>query len=159
LFDALQSLWKTEIDLSKRFGLFHCFALVKHPQTGAWIVLAAWCARTQYEWDLRAQALHRAIGEQIDADLRAYVTGVEVLDPRHPVLQGLYQLLRMSGGGLVHSPRSMLAHNVVVGYPMFPDGFVVTAGNWAQASLETAWQDATDLPANGTPEGEGAREV
>jgi hypothetical protein len=159
VFDLLKSLWNIEVDTSKRFGPFHCFALVKHPQTAAWIVLAAWYARTQREWDLRAEALHKAIGEQIDADLRALITGVEILDPKHPVLQGLYQLLGMIGGGILHSPRSMVARNIVVGFPMFPDGFVVTAGSWSPDSLEAAWKEATDLRNDNTGNSDAAPKV
>jgi hypothetical protein len=149
VFDVLQSLWTIEVELANRFGLFHCFGLVKHPQTGAWGLLAAWYARSQQEWDMRAKALHRALDEHMDADLRACVTGVEFLDPWHPVLQGLYGILGMIGGGILHSPRSMFARNVMVGYPMFPDGFVITAGNWTPASMEQAWQNATGLSSAG----------
>lgn len=154
LFEALQTLWKIEINLSKQFGLFHCFALVKHSETGAWIILAAWYARTQQDWNIRAQALHLSVDEQMDSDLRTYISGIEILPPGASILQGMYQLLGAFGGGLLHSPRSLFARNIVVGYPMFPDGFVITAGNWAATALEKSWQEATALQTTNAQEGD-----
>lgn len=145
VFEVLQSLWATEIDLSAQYGPFHCFSFVKHPKTSKWVVLASWYARTQEEWDGRMTALAKKIDDALDSDLRTLVSSVEVIDPHHPVLQGLYVMLSAFGGGIMHSPRSLVARNIVVGYPMFPDGFVITAGNWQSESLEKSWNTATAI--------------
>jgi hypothetical protein len=42
----------------------------------------------------------------------------------------------------------MFARNVVGGYPIFPDGFVIAAGNWSPSALEVAWSTASPVPAS-----------
>jgi|GEM_PF-5545189 len=144
LHDVLQAMLEVEIDISKRFGPFNCFSLVKHPKNGTWVLLIAWYARTEEKWKARECELKRRIDETIDPDLRAQIASIEAIDPRHPVLLGLYQLLGMLGGGILHSPRSMFSRNIVIGFPTFPDGFVITAGNWADSSLQAEWDAAPD---------------
>ena len=147
-FEVVAHLLRIEIALSNRFGLFHCFAYVIHPETKKWHVLVSWVGRSQDEAEARMTELNDLIAAELPADLHERVSEVVYLEPTHPVLQSLYSVLSVIGGGIAHSPRSMLARNVVVGLPFFPDGFVITGGFWSQQVLETAWASAAYMPAN-----------
>lgn len=142
-FEIVNHLLAIERELTDRFGLFHCFAYVINPNTKQWIVLVSWQGRTQVEADARLTELRQAINERIPSDLRTRVAETLYLEPAHPILQSLYSVLAFVGTGLLHSPRSMLARNTVIGLPNFPDGFVITGGKWAQALLDEAWAKAT----------------
>jgi hypothetical protein len=68
------------------------------------------------------------------------------IDPQHQMLRGLYLMTKVTGIALAHSPRAIVAGNLVVGpggrYPKFPDGFLITLGDWSQESIEAAWVEA-----------------
>lgn len=147
VLELLEALVKIERELHTRFGLFHCFALVKPKPNEGWRLWVAWYARNENEGRMRETALQELIQSHLDEDLQRALECVEKLNPDQPVLNGLYLLLRSLGGGIAHSPRSMVARNIVSSFPMFPDGFVITAGAWGYGSLEASWLDATDLPA------------
>ncbi len=150
IFEVLQVLCSIEIDLSLRYGLFHCFGLVIHPETKQWVLLVAWCARNNDEWHTRECELVRQLDELLAPDLRGQVTDIQTFNSQAPLLKGLYVMFGVLGGGAIaHSPRSILTNNIVDGYPKLPDGFIITAGNWLPESLEKSWAEATAL--NGGP--------
>lgn len=142
IFEILLVLLTIEIDLSRRFGPFHCFAFVTHPETKKWGLLVAWDARNQEKFDARARELEKQLDESLPPDLRRQVSGILVINPQDRLLQGLYMMLGTIGGPIVHSPRTIFACNIVAGYPMMPDGFIITAGNWSRELLEKTWAEA-----------------
>jgi HEPN domain-containing protein len=86
VFEIVQTLCSIEIELSRRFGLFHCFAFVVHPDTKRWILLVAWMAQTQGAWEKRASDLSQLLDERLAPDLRSEISDVHVLDPYDPLL-------------------------------------------------------------------------
>jgi len=56
-FEVLHGLLAIELELTRRFGLFHCFALVVHPETQLWTLLLAWYDPDQETADARAREL------------------------------------------------------------------------------------------------------
>lgn len=146
VIEVLQVLWSLEMELSQRYGPFHCFAFVVHPKNDKrWLLLVAWYAPDEARWQARAQELTRALDERLDIDLRAMVSEVAIVDPQHPMLQGLYVMVATLGGGIIHSPRSIFARNIVVGYPRMLDGYIITAGNWSPETVQKEWASAPAL--------------
>lgn len=146
VFEVVESLRSIEVELTRRYGLFHCFAFVVHPETKRWMLLAAWYAQSPEEWDLRARELELSLDASLAPDLRDLISEIVTVDPQLPVLRGLYVMLTTIGGrGILHSPRSIFAGNIVVGYPKMPDGFIITAGNWSPESVKQVWAEASEL--------------
>lgn len=136
ILELINSCLKIEEKLTAKYGLFHCFAIVEN-KTG-WCVIASWIAKNEEDLNKREKELLDMLDNKIDNDLQKMITGKHFLPCYHPLLQGLYQLLRFTGG-IRHSPSSVVSNNTVFGYPQFPPGYIITAGNWSEEDIKRSW--------------------
>jgi len=140
MLDLLTILLDIEIRVSKKYGSFHCFALIKRID-GHWDILFSYISRTQDIFDKRHAETVDLLRTEIDSDLKSNITQNLNIGYDAPILSGLYALLNSFFGGLEHSFYSSLSDNITVGFPSFPPAYVITAANWDLAGLNKQWDE------------------
>lgn len=90
---------------------------------------------------------HKATIESIanlDEDLKDKILDVVVLRPSDPLVQSVVTQAGMFGGGLAHAVRSQFSNNYVVGLPIVPPGYYITAGYWSDETMRKEWDKASE---------------
>lgn len=142
LYEVLDRLLCIEIEVAERYGPFHFFGLVSHQSEDRLVLLVSYAAPNPQIWQRRFDELRDCVGA-LDADMRKDVTQVMQIKPDDGAMQAMFTF-GAQVGPIVHSPRSCMVNNFVVGLPLPPSGYVITLVNWATASLIPAWGECRE---------------